>query len=212
MIYIKKGQPPDSFNDWKRTNRHREFDALKGHVKTNLKNSLISEQKGLCCYCCAKIGREDSHIEHIKPKSNRKWRSLRFSFNNLLASCNGFDENGFTCGHNKKEWYDEELFVSPLNVDCESRFTYSLDWKIMAASADDKGAAETISQLCINSYELIAARKTVIDLILEDNSIHADLEAELEWYNSPDDDGCLAPFCNVIVFTLEYLISTKHTS
>ena len=55
---------------------------------------------------------------------------------------------------------------------------------------------------------MITARKAVIDSILEDQSIQMNLEAELEWYKTPDDNGHLQPFYNVIVFTLEYLIST----
>ena len=207
MIYIKKGLSPESFENWKRTNRQREFSALRGRPKTDLRNSLISEQKGLCCYCCARISGENSHIEHIKPKGDRNWRNLRFSYKNLLASCDGFDEYGFTCGHNKDEWYNEELFVSPLEEDCESYFTYSLDGRILGASYDDKKACETISRLYINSYELITARKAVIDSILEDQSIQMNLEAELEWYKTPDDNGQLEPFYNVIMFTLEYLLS-----
>ena len=210
MIYIRKSPSPDSFENWKRTNRQREFGALKGQPKTDLKNSLISEQKGLCCYCCARISRDNSHIEHIKPKGNRKWRNLRFSYKNLLASCDGFDDYGITCGHNKDEWYDEELFISPLEEDCESHFTYSLDGRIFGACDDDKKASETIKRLYINSYELITARKAVIDSILGDSSIYENLEAELDWYNTPGDNGQLESFHNVIIFTLEHLLSTEQ--
>ena len=210
MIHIEKGASPESFENWKRTNYNRKFDALQGKPRSDLINSLISEQKGLCCYCCAGIGRENSHIEHIKPKGDRRWKNLRFSYKNLLASCNGYDEYGFTCGHNKDEWYDEKLFISPLDEDCESYFTYSLEGRILGASVDDKKACETISKLYINSYELIAARKAVIDTIMGDSSIHENLETELDWYKTPDDNGQLEPFYNVIIFTLEYLLSPEQ--
>lgn len=212
MIFICKEHPPESFEKWKRENHREKFDALSKNqgVKRELIDSLIAEQKGLCCYCCASVSRENSHIEHVKPKSNSKYRNLRFSYTNLLASCNGYDDYGFTCGHNKHEWYDEDLFISPLDEGCESRLSYSLDGKIMGANRDDRGAAETISRLFIDSYELRNARRAVIDSVLfGDKSIYDNLDREIEMYKVADKDGRLTPFVNAIIFALEYLRATE---
>ena len=56
--------------------------------------------------------------------------------------------------------------------------------------------------------KLIVARKSIIDSVMfGDQSIYDDLEAELIMYKTPDEQGKLDPFVNVIIFTLEYLMA-----
>jgi uncharacterized protein (TIGR02646 family) len=206
MIKIIKGESPEFFEEWKKDNRGRKFSDFKGKTRRELKNTLISEQKGLCCYCCASITYEKTIFEHIKPQE--RYKEFIFSYNNLLASCEGFDEEGFTCGHNKDNWYDEKLFISPLSDDCEEYFTYLLNGRIEGSGLDDKSADETIYRLYLNSYELTNARKAVIEMILYSEEIIENLKEEIEFYRTPNASGNLEPFCNAIIFALEYLLKT----
>ena len=44
---------------------------------------------------------------------------------NLLASCQGYHDREENCGHSKDNAFNEELFVSPLEENCESLFEFS---------------------------------------------------------------------------------------
>lgn len=47
------------------------------------------------------------------------YRKLSMEYNNLVANCdNAFGEP--TCSSRKRNTFDEELFVSPLDDDCET--------------------------------------------------------------------------------------------
>lgn len=73
MRYICKGDEPDSLanlkelanEDWKPTYE----DDCRGEVKTQLHKALLQEQGYICCYCGMAITKENSHIEHLKPRN-----------------------------------------------------------------------------------------------------------------------------------------------
>ncbi|MCI5142008.1 MAG: hypothetical protein D3909_09860, partial [Candidatus Electrothrix sp. ATG1] len=80
-----------------------------------------------------------------------------FAYENLLASCNRKE----SCGHKKGKWYSSAL-VSPLGQDCEQRFTYTLDGRIIPSDKKDSSASETIEQLGLNCPKLKNQRKNII--------------------------------------------------
>ena len=85
MRYIRKGDEPESLanlkaltnEDWKPTYE----DDCRGEVKTQLHNALLQEQGYICCYCGMAIAKEDSHIEHLKPRSI--YPNLALEFTNI---------------------------------------------------------------------------------------------------------------------------------
>lgn len=116
MKYIKKGQAPQTFTDWKsqeNENWQPNWDNLRGKEKSAVYDTLLKEQGYICCYCGRRISRETSHIEHLKPRTN--YPDLAIEYVNLLASCQGESEQPppipLHCGHKKKDWYDEKLVV-----------------------------------------------------------------------------------------------------
>lgn len=64
--------------------------------------------------------------------------------------------------------YEEPLFVSPLDPNCEARFRYTFDGHIQASTDNDNGAQTTIQRLNLNIDKLIALRKAVIDPFLDE--------------------------------------------
>ena len=67
MKYIKKGDSPAKFEQWKidfkdRTGREPVYLDLKGSIKRDLKETLLKEQGYICCYCMCRIASYDSHI------------------------------------------------------------------------------------------------------------------------------------------------------
>lgn len=63
-----------------------------GEYKKEVKEQLVKEQFGICCYCGSRIFADhNTAIEHFQPKS--KFRELVFDYNNLGASCMGGSKN-----------------------------------------------------------------------------------------------------------------------
>lgn len=152
MLYIKKRKEPDFLIRFKKKYPHKKYDSEEfREYRAPLNDILREEQKGLCAYCCCRIGKENSHNEHIQPQHqamNANDASLDYS--NLAASCN----NKRTCGIKKKNHYDENKFVSPFDENCEDIFTYFPDGRM-------EGNQYTIDLLNLNDYELRTARKSV---------------------------------------------------
>lgn len=169
MKRIFKNAEPTDFSNWKAShadatygdlNRDRLFPgALR--AKRALRASLLSEQKGLCCYCESKIVGNDFHVEHFKPKDSTQFPHLQLEYSNLHASCHaeaiGGDEE--CCGHNKKNEFSDDL-ISPLEADCDSHFGYNTQGEIMGL--DNKGM-ETIRILHLDSTLLNKSRKSLIE-------------------------------------------------
>lgn len=90
MKYIHKNNEPIEFTQWKSENPGLLYNDLYGLydlVKRTLKNSLISEQKHLCCYCECCIESSTSHIEHFKPKdSNGPYAHLQLHLDSSLLN------------------------------------------------------------------------------------------------------------------------------
>ena len=152
MIYIIKEDEPDFLLEFKRKNPKGTYDSKEFQpYRSELTKFLLKEQKGICAYCCGRIKNGNVHNEHIEPRHPGTFTSKRsLDYTNLVASCNTLR----TCGTKKENDYDETRFVSPLNPDCEDKFTYYPNGTI-------EGDSYTIDLLNLNDYELREARKAV---------------------------------------------------
>lgn len=177
---------------------NKKWDDLPRSIKRKLKIVLWEEQFSLCIYCegeiphpsdknsCyeriderrklilqdeKKIGGEDrtcSHIEHIKPKG--KFPLLKFSYENLMLSCEGIDDEDVklrnSCGHHKDDerykddGFDEAKFINPVqDKGSASYFSFYPDTgKIYSSGINDFKANYTIDRLNLNARYLILKR------------------------------------------------------
>ncbi len=187
MIYIEKNEEPQWLKDFKIKNPQANYDAeafLPFHGK--LREELVKEQQFLCAYCCGRVTREKAHNEHIEPRHPKDGVSHKsLDYDNIVASCN----RKSSCGNRKGNEFDEKLFISPLDPQCESTFTYYPDGVV-------EGDAYTISLLNLNDYELKTARKAVYRQLrnLDKNSI--------EMIYGQQETGELPAFYNVIKWYL----------
>lgn len=204
MRHIKKGCSPEFFENWKQNFRNvegkePEYKDLRGKDKHDLKMHIIDEQYGLCCYCCKEIQDYNSHIEHFKPQS--PYDSEVLNYFNLLVSCNGYKDKRENCGHKKDNWHSEYYTISPLDENCESFFTYTIDGHIRADHNDTR-AIETIDKLELDIDLLQRARRTAIYVsgIFDDN--FEEIKDELiDLYSKPQ-NGKLSGFCVAILYCL----------
>ena len=165
MKYIKKGDEPQSFTDWKNLANEDwqpTYDKLSGREKRDVKNTLIKEQGGICCYCERELKYSDSHIEHLNPQSNSEEEQL--NFDNLLCSCQGKLEKREPqhCGNSKG---DEILPITPLQNNCANQFTYTEDGYI---GFIDEKSKKTIKILQLDIDKLNNLRNKAIEPFVDE--------------------------------------------
>ena len=143
------------------------WNRVPAHVRKIVHQSLMIEQGFLCCYCESRVERDDSHVEHFRPKS--KYGSQQLNYGNLHCSCQRELQGGEPrhCGNRKGNWFDEDLLVSPLDSHCEERFLYSGNGDVCARDDNDKAAKETIRRLGLNIPKLRALRLETIDTLAD---------------------------------------------
>lgn len=204
MRKIDKIASPTDFekfkHDFKRENGYdAKFGDLQANEKRKLKEELIKEQYGLCCYCMKKIDWYNSHVEHFIPRSLMPEKEMDYF--NLLASCNGYNDSRENCGHKKDNWYSEYLTVSPFSDDCEKIFKYMPDGRILS---DDLRGKETIKHLELDNELLTRARRSAIYISgFFDEELDDDMREELIREYSIPNDGELPAFCKAVTYCLE---------
>ena len=155
MIHIEQADEPDFWKQFKRKHKSVKYNDLDKtdegkEVRKRIRKFNVDQQHGLCAYCCKRIDFNASLNEHIKPQGVGKYANLSMDYRNIIASCK--TEDGAlvsTCSAHKRNQYDEKLFVSPLDKECESHFTFYPDGTIVPLT--DK-AKYTIDLLNLNSY------------------------------------------------------------
>ncbi|MFZ2967894.1 MAG: retron system putative HNH endonuclease [Sulfuricurvum sp.] len=198
MKHIVKGSEPQRFTDWKASPKNNTFKKLKGNVKRDVKNALIAEQGGICCYCEVKLEYDDSHIEHLNPQCQSLEGQLDFA--NMLCSCQQNLKKGEPrhCGNSKG---DELISITPLQSDCETKFTYTADGYI---GFTDKASQETIKHLQLGIDKLNNLRENaiepfIIDPITFDPISQEDARIFAEAYLQPR-EGCFNEFYTTVKY------------
>jgi uncharacterized protein (TIGR02646 family) len=175
MRHIQKGDEPDFFREWKEgagENWEPSWSTLQKPEKPELHRLLIGTQGALCCYCTERISELTSHIEHIRPKDPKRFPELALAYDNLLACCNGGARDTpprqLHCDQIKSNWYDETLFISPLDPECEAVFRFTGRGEIIADDQHDRqvAAETTIKKLNLDCEKLNRSRREAIDAAL----------------------------------------------
>ncbi|MBX8565231.1 TIGR02646 family protein [Pseudomonas cichorii] len=177
MKRVVKGTEPASFTQWKASANEDwtpTYPTLQNPQKRDLHNSLLKEQNFFCCYCGREIDLDSSHIEHFRPQED--YGPLALEYENLHASCLRETKSGnpLHCGHNKSNWFDEDLHISPTDNNCEQRFRYLLTGVIQEAQVTDAAAATMIEKLALDIAYLNQRRQSAIRKVF-DNQFIADV-------------------------------------
>jgi uncharacterized protein (TIGR02646 family) len=209
MRYIKKGQEPQSFANWKAQENDDwkpTYSTLSGEIKSDVHKALLKEQGYTCCYCGISITRDISHIEHLQPQNEKnpdspKDIALAMDFTNLLASC-GFSENYKIselrykdvlhclqhCGCKRG---NSSLAITPLQADCTKFFRYTGSGEIRPVKDFDKiqpAIIDTIQTLTLNHNNLMAMREEAIKGAIEaaEDLAEDELKAFISSYEEPN--------------------------
>ena len=195
MKKINRKKEPNFWAKYKRFHPKEQSGDLEksaegNEIRRSLRKYLLLSQHGLCAYCCQKIGLDNSLNEHIKPKSVYPKESM--DYENLIVSCKA-EGLSATCGVKKGNYYDEGLFVSPLEEFCEDEFIFYPNGEIEGVG--ERGRY-TCNILNLNAYELQRARMAQYKICVG----YGDAELVHKYFLLPDENGNLEAYADMIQF------------
>jgi uncharacterized protein (TIGR02646 family) len=209
MREIRKGKEPASLTEYRCA---PGADYADYPNKDGLRESLVKEQRGLCCYCLSRIRPElgSTKIEHWHCQSHHSAEQLDYS--NLLGACMGNEGQPREQQHCDTRKGDRDLSRNPANQShrVEEFIRFLGDGTVL--SSDPAFDAEINDVLNLNLPFLKNNRKAVFDeftgqLRKLGNSTPPPWEKWLRKWNGDSDSGDLQPFCQVVVYYLRKKLS-----
>ncbi|MDC6167283.1 hypothetical protein [Paucibacter sp. XJ19-41] len=182
MKQIQKGNECQAVTDWRTENATVPQNLVYGRggfPVEKVLEALLAEQGHLCAYTLKRIDLKAAHIEHLKPQrtcraedAQRELANVALSREDVawynLVACfpapNSPAPPGYGAVKKDKWWPDAGAagFVSPLDADCETRFSFGLNGEIAPANAADLAAGETIKAIGLDDSRLMELRKRAI--------------------------------------------------
>jgi uncharacterized protein (TIGR02646 family) len=206
MRAITKRAPPPSLTAHRQT-AHCDYENYAD--KAALRHALVTEQRGICCYCMGRIhnGPLTMKIEHWRCQSRFPVEQL--SYRNLLGACLGGDGQPSALQHCDSRKGDRDLRWNPADPThhIETRLRYELDGSIRADDPDFNTEIEDV--LNLNLLRLKNNRKGVLDAILawwrraKERGPVPRARFERERNRCVGGAGELAPFCQAAAWWLE---------
>ena len=208
MRGITKGPEPPSLTTHRLT-AHSDYDNYA--EKDDLRRALVTEQRGICCYCMERIhdGPTAMKIEHWRSQAHHPGEQL--DYRNLLGACLGGEGRPWQLQHCDTRKGDRELRWNPADPahQIEIRIRYELDGSIRSDHGEFDGQLNDV--LNLNLPVLKNNRKGVLAAILDwwrrererlrGPVPRAHFERKLEHHAAGD--GPLGPYCQVTVWWLE---------
>jgi uncharacterized protein (TIGR02646 family) len=212
MREITKGTEPPSLTAHRQM-PHCDFDNYAD--KTALRQAIVTEQRGLCCYCTGRIHNSPGtmKIEHWQSKS--RYAAEQLNYRNLLGACPGGDSQPPHLQHCDTRKRERDLRWNPADPahHIETRLRYEPDGSIRSDEADFDTQLTVV--LNLNLPILKNNRKGVLDAILgwwkyERERLHGPVprtqfERERNWRIVGV--GQLEPYCQVVVWWLGQRLS-----
>lgn len=164
MLYIKKGQEPESLIKY-RKNKFAYFDGYK--EKDDIRKKLLEEQGYLCAYCMRRIDMEHMKIEHWYPE-DRLSDVERLDYRNMLGAClghiDGTKGSDDTCDTHKENSIitvnpQDRTILKKIEYRSSTGEIYSEDEKIQ------KDLSETLN-LNSNRHLLMKNRKAILESVI----------------------------------------------
>ncbi len=200
MRTIQKGPWPATLTQH-RQQAHADYDNYAD--KAALRQALVAEQRGLCCYCQSRIRAtpEGMKIEHWQCQADHPGRQLDYS--NLLGACLGGQ------GRPEREQHCDTrkgnnglcFSVSDPAHPIERHIRFLGDGKISADDADIDEAINAV--LSLNLPRLISNRKAVLAAFQQrlQTGRRLDPARELPKWDGGE-PGELPEFAQVVVYWL----------
>ena len=205
MRTIHKGREPVSLAQH-RAAPHADYDNYAD--KETLRIALVTEQRGLCCYCLSRIRPEISAMKIEHWRSRDTFPAEQLEYQNLLGSCPGGQGQPSHRQHCDTKKGNARFSRNPANPahGVERFIRYEGDGRI--ASSDLAFDVELNEVLNLNAAFLKNNRKAVLDgfkgaLAKRGNLPRITLERWLRDWNGESHARELRPFCQVVVYWLQ---------
>lgn len=164
---ITKAAEPQRLVQYRAQNTPPSETAFRDYPgKDQLRELLIGEQKGLCCYCMSRVHNDPLRMKIEHWRCQERYQDLRLSYGNLLGACLGGE------GRPKKEQHcdtrkgNRDLKWNPATAAhmIETRVRYRVDGVI--ESPDEEFDAQLNNVLGLNIAYLRNSRKAALDAVL----------------------------------------------
>jgi uncharacterized protein (TIGR02646 family) len=208
MRAITKGAEPPSLTAY----RHTEDSNYNDYPdKDALRQSLVTEQRGLSCYCMSRIHNSYAtmKIEHWRSQSG--YPAEQLTYRNLLGACLGGHGQPPNLQHCDTRKADHDLEWNPAEPDhhIETRIRYEMDGSIRSHNQDFD--AELDGVLNLNIAVLKNNRKGALDAVLawwrKEKAVRRGAVSrtrfEQERNRRLNESGHLDPFSHVAVWWIE---------
>ena len=162
MRAITKGSEPASLTEHRLT-PHCDYENYRD--KDTLRQALVREQRGLCCYCMGPIREHAMKIEHWRCLSRHEAEGLHYR--NLLGSCPGGEGQPSHLQHCDTRKGQQDLRWSPADPThaIEARLRYEADGAIRSDDVEFDGQLERVLNLNLNVLK--NRRGAVLDAVIE---------------------------------------------
>jgi len=204
MRTIRKRAEPTSLTQY-RLSRDASYDGYPD--KQTLRDFLVGEQRGLCCYCLSEIRPEIGAMRIEHWQSQRNYPTEQLTYSNLLGACMGNEGRSRDYQHCDVRKRDSDLSRNPANpMDrVEDRVRFAGDGRILSNDPDFNSELNDV--LNLNEASLINKRKGALEgfkatLDKRGNLQRSTWERWLRKWNGETHTGNLEPFCQVIVYWL----------
>ena len=162
MRSIRKASEPASLTEHRRS-AHSSYANYPSLAKQELRLALVTEQRGLCCYCMGRIEARSTFmkIEHWECQDDFRARQLDYS--NLLGACVGGERMPLHLQHCDTSKGNKRLKFNPAEPAhfIEQRVRFGLDGSIQSTDATFNGQLHNV--LNLNLPVLRNCRKAVLD-------------------------------------------------
>lgn len=210
MRNITKRQEPTSLTTWRQTNR-TDYNGYSD--KDALRDSLISEQRGICCYCQSRIysSWDTMKIEHWK--SHRHYPQQRLVYRNLLGACLGGKGSPPSNQHCDTYKEDRELCRNPADPshNIEATIHYKIDGSIASTNVQLNDELQSVLHLNIDFLKnnRKGALESFKELYLRRDAklTRSDWQRLLDEWSGASDNGELRPYCGVVIHWLKKRIA-----
>lgn len=176
--------------------------------KQNLRESLVAEQRGLCCYCLSRIIADPykMKIEHWQSQTGFPDRQLHYP--DLLGAClGGGVGKPPKLQHCDTRKGDQDLSKNPADLEHDVERTIQYDKEGTIRSTDpmfDHGINQVLN---LNIPILKNNRKAILRRLITEGPRHGNwnnswLEKKLAEWNGDSNDGELQEYCQVVVYWL----------
>lgn len=205
MRNIVKSAEPRSLETHRRS-LHADYDNYRD--MQTLRESLVAEQRGLCCYCMSRLVADLNAMKIEHWQSQERFRARQLDYSNLLGACLGGEGKPPRFQHCDTRKGDRDLSKNPANPahNVERIIKYDSDGTLR--STDEVFNDEINQVLNLNDGPWLKTnRKAALDGFLDAIPRQGDwdnrfLERKLGEWNGDSSEGELKPYCQIVVYWL----------